>query len=134
MPTGDQALQVLHLGGYLTASLSSKSTGALRSPLLNTIDQPAISVLASGGNYAAYRRVIDNAFLCEKQTYLEKARYQWLPFTTYKDMPERRIYVEFVTKGSNPNFPPRWGLGAKLSKQAMADPRSWFAVSKVVAH
>ncbi|HIN95112.1 MAG TPA: DUF1553 domain-containing protein, partial [Planctomycetes bacterium] len=134
LPTGDQVLQVLHLGGYLTASLSSKSTGALRSPLLNTIEQPAISVLASGGNYAAYRRVIDNAFLCEKQTYLEKARYQWLPFTTYKDMPQRRIYVEFVTKGSNPNFPPRWGLGAKLSKQAMADPRSWFAVSKVVAH
>ena len=134
LPAGDQALQVLHLGGYLTASLSSKSTGALRSPLLNTIEQPAISVLASGGNYAAYRRVIDNAFLCEKQTYLEKSSYQWLPFTTYKNMPQRRIYVEFVTKGSNPNFPPRWGLGAKLSKQAMADPRSWFAVSKVVAH
>ncbi|MEO2023439.1 MAG: DUF1549 domain-containing protein, partial [Pirellulaceae bacterium] len=134
LPTGDQALQVLHLGGYLTASLSSKSTGALRSPLLNTIEQPLISVLASGGNYAAHRRVIDNAFLCEKQTYLDKSRYQWLPFTTYKEMPQRRIYVEFVTKGSNPNFPPRWGLGAKLSKQAMADPRSWFAVSKVVAH
>ena len=132
LPAGDQALQMLHLGGYLTASLSSKSTGALRSPLLNTIEQPAISVLASGGNYAAYRRVIDNAFLCEKQTYLDKARYQWLPFTTYKDMPQRRIYVEFVTKASNPNFPPRWGLG--LSKQAMVDPRSWFAVSQVVAH
>jgi hypothetical protein len=134
LPTGDQVLQALHLGGYLTASLSSKSTGALRSPLLNTIEQPAISVLASGGNYAAHRRVIDNAFLCEKQSYLDKARYQWLPFTTYKNMPQRRIFVEFVTKGSNPNFPPRWGLGARLSKQAMSDPRSWFAVSKVVAH
>ena len=131
LPTGDQALQGLHLGGYFTASLSSKSTGALRSPLLNTIEQPAISVLASGGNYAAYRRVIDNAFLSERQTYLDKLRYQWLPFSTKS---ERRIYVEFVTKGSNPNFPPRWGLGPKLSKQAMVDPRSWFSVSKVVAH
>ncbi|MEC9005057.1 MAG: DUF1549 domain-containing protein, partial [Planctomycetota bacterium] len=106
LPAGDQALQVLHLGGYFTASLSSKSTGALRSPLLNTIEQPAISVLASGGNYAAHRKVIDNAFLSERQTYLDKLRYQWLPFSTTS---ERRIYVEFVTKGSNPNFPPRWG-------------------------
>jgi hypothetical protein len=49
-------------------------------------------------------------------------------------MKDRAVYVELATKASNPNFPPRVGLGPDLTAAQITDPRSWFTVSRVVLH
>ena len=132
LPTGPQFIESLYLPGIATASISSRLNGALRSPFLSTIETVHVSVLSAGGDQSAFRRVVDNAFLTEKQTYFDNPRYQWKVMSTSKGMEHRRIFYELATKTSNPNFPPRVGLGKKLTDQEMQSPRSWFAVNKIV--
>ncbi|MEQ9410669.1 MAG: PSD1 and planctomycete cytochrome C domain-containing protein [Fuerstiella sp.] len=129
--SGDTFIQSVFLPGVATSGLSSRLNGALRSPLLHDIRHPHVAILAAGNDLSAFRRVIDNAFLCEKQTYYANSAYHWKVESTFSDQPQRRIYFEFATKTSNPNFPPRWGLGTKLTDEMIADPNSWFAVSQV---
>ncbi len=130
---GENFLQSLFLPGVATSNLSSKLNGALRSPPLSTLDKPFVSIFAAGNDQSAFRRVVDNAFLCEKQTYYANPRYNWKVESTFPGQEQRRIYFEFATKASNPNFPPRQGLGTKLTDEMIADPNSWFAVNKIYA-
>ena len=130
---GENFVQSLFLPGVATSNLSSKLNGALRSPLLNTLEKPFVSIFAAGNDLSAFRRVVDNAFLCEKQTYYADSQYHWKVESTFAGQSQRRIFFEFATKGSNPNFPPRWGLGTALTDELIADPNSWFAVNKIYA-
>jgi hypothetical protein len=142
VPCGDFAVSTagtgvigrLFPGGLLTNSLSPRMNGALRTPWLNTFDRPYLSVEQSGGDFSAHRTVVDNAFLTERQVYLKYPAVQWVQFSTFRDMPTRRIFVEFATKTSNPNFPPRVGLGGACSDEQIADPVSWMGISRVVIH
>lgn len=131
---GDKAIEGLHPGGILTSSRSSKLNGALRTPYLRDFDKPKLSFEVSGGDFAAQRTIIDNAFIAERQKYLKNPESEWLTLSTFPESPERRVYHEFATKASNPNFPPRWGLGDQLSKEQIDDPRSWFGLTRVLAH
>jgi len=131
---GEAAIgQILH-GGLVTHALSPRLNGALRTPHLNTFEPGNLSFEIAGGDFAARRSVIDNAFLCEKQQYLNARHPQWMLVDTFPGMKERHIYLELATKTSNPNFPPRVGLGGECSEQQAADPKSWFAISRVVRH
>lgn len=131
---GDKAVgQILH-GGLVTHSDSPRMNGAVRTPWLNTLEPGHLSVELAGGDFAARRAVIDNAFLTEKQQYINNRHPQWVRLDTYGNMRQRHIYLEFATKTSNPNFPPRVGLGGACSEAQAADPRSWFAISRVVRH
>lgn len=127
---GEQFVKSLLLPGIATSHLSKKLNGALRSPLTKDFSGGFLHALTAGGDFAAQRTVIDNAFLCEKQQYYANDRYSWKTLNLYKNE-DRRIFFEFTTKTSNPNFPPRWGLGTKLTEQMEHSPESWFSVSKV---
>ncbi|MEE2990980.1 MAG: DUF1549 and DUF1553 domain-containing protein, partial [Planctomycetota bacterium] len=130
----EKAIEPLTLGGVLTASISSRLNGALRSPYLSTIEDPFLSIQVAGGDFAAHRTVIDNAFLTEKQVYLVSPVASWQQFSTFPTMRERHIFLEYVTKTSNPNFPPRVGLGGATTAEQEADPRSWFCISRILSH
>ncbi|MBM3831962.1 MAG: DUF1553 domain-containing protein [Verrucomicrobia bacterium] len=117
--------------GWFTDSHSSRLNGALRTPFLNTFTNRFIFFEASGGDFAAHRTVVDNAFLTERQQYLRTNLPTWIRVSTFPEMRERRIYVEFATKTSNGNFPPRVGLGGKCTEDQAADPRSWFGLTRV---
>lgn len=130
---GNRAIGRLLSSGLATDSLSPRLNGALRSPMLRQINRKFVSVLVQGGDFAAQRTIVDNAFLTERQSYLTPEP-GWKQFSTFPDMKERGIYVEFATKASNPNFPPRVGLGPDLTEAQINDPRSWFAVTRIVAH
>jgi hypothetical protein len=130
---GETVIEPLQLGGLMTNSLSSQLNGAVRSPLLSGIEEPLISFEVSGGDFAAHRTVVDNAFLTERQGYLKAKSANWQQFSTRPAGNDRAVYVEFATKSSNPNFPPRVGLGGACREEQAADPRSWFCVSRVVA-
>jgi len=131
---GEAVIGRLQLGGLMTSSLSPRLNGVVRTPYLNTFKNGHISFEVSGGDFSAYRTVIDNAFLTEKQVYLKHDDPRWILMSTRPSMKERHIFIEFSTKTSNPNFPPRVGLGGACSEQQAADPRSWFCLSRVVLH
>lgn len=130
MHKGEEFVKSLLLPGIATSRLSSKLNGALRSPLSKSFSGLFLHALAAGGDLSAQRTVIDNAFLCEKQQYYANDRYAWKTLNLYKD-DDRKIFLEFATKTSNPNFPPRWGLGTKLTEEMETSPTSWFSISKI---
>ncbi|MBI2480797.1 MAG: DUF1549 domain-containing protein, partial [Planctomycetia bacterium] len=131
---GDSAISRILAGGLFTNSLSPRLNGAVRTPYLNTFSQGHISFECCGGDFAAQRTVYDNAFLTEKQVYLKHTTPTWTRFSTVPSMRDRHIYIEFATKTSNPNFPPRVGLGGPTTKEQEADPRSWFGITRAITH
>lgn len=124
--------RVLH-GGLATHAASPRMNGALRTPLLEQFSKSFLSFEYTGGDFAALRTVLDNAFLTERQQYLNEPGVGWLTTSTMPAMRDRRVYIELATKTSNPNFPPRVGLGGACSEEQASDPRSWFGVSRVYA-
>lgn len=132
--TGDAIIGQVLPGGLFTYALSPKLNGALRTPWLQSFSHGLMSFEGTGGDFAAQRTVIDNAFLCEKQTYVSRNEYGWWSAPTYLPMKDRHSYMELATKTSNPNFPPRVGLGAALTEEQISDPGSWFGVTRIVLH
>jgi hypothetical protein len=131
---GQAAVDRILPGGLFTHSLSPRLNGAVRTPYLNRFERAYISFEACGGDFSAHRTVVDNAFLTERQVYLKHPQLDWIQLSTFPEMRDRRIYVEWATKTSNPNFPPRVGLGGECSEEQAADPRSWFGLRRVLLH
>ncbi len=131
---GNAAVGQILPGGWFTFADSPRLNGVLRTPLLNTLEPGQLSFEVCGGDFAARRGVIDNGFLTEKQTYLNQKHVAWQLADTFGALRQRRIYLEFATKTSNPNFPPRIGLGGACSEEQAADPNSWFGITQVVRH
>ena len=130
---GDQFIKSLMLSGIATSRLSARLNGTLRSPLTRELPHDFLHVLVAGGSQSAQRTVIDNAFLCEKQAYYAHDRYQWKTLNLHKGQQDRKTYIEFATKTSNPNFPPRRGLGPKLTREMETSAVSWFSINKIYA-
>lgn len=125
--------RVLH-GGLCTDSLSPRMNGAVRTPWLSTLGPGPFSIELSGGDFAATRIIVDNAFLTERQQYIDQKHPTWREIVVPSDLRNRHVYLEVATKTSNPNFPPRVGLGGPCSEEQAADPRSWFAIARVIRH
>ena len=131
--SGEKAVDSILFGGLCTNSLSPRMNGALRTPWTKLLGPGHLSFEVAGGDFSAQRTVVDNAFLTEKQQYLANATPQWRLVDTLSGL-DRNVYIEFATKTSNPNFPPRVGLGGACSEEQVGDPRSWFQISRVVKH
>ena len=142
---GSGAVGMLLPAGLFTHSLSPRLNGAVRTPFLNHSGRSYISMEVVGGDYSAQRLIVDNSFRTERQTYLEDHRPHWIRHSTLADAKtnrspstdesaETQIYVELATKASNPNFPPRVGLGPDISAAEARDARSWFGVTRVFLH
>jgi hypothetical protein len=132
--SGDSAVGNILPGGLFTNALSPRLNGAVRTPLLDQFQHGQLSFEYAGGDFAAHRCVIDNAFITEKQKYLKHPESAWERLSTRPGMKDRRLYIEFATKTSNPNFPPRVGLGGPCSEAQTAAPESWFGITRVVNH
>ena len=129
---GDTALMSISVGGLVTNAFSPRMNGAVRTPYNTALPTGLLHFEMSGGEFAARRTVYDNAFLTEKQEYLNSRLPAWKAVDPVQAMPNRNIYIEFSTKTSNPNFPPRVGLGGPCSEEQVAQPQSWFAISRVM--
>ncbi len=132
--SGEKVIDSVLLGGLCTNSLSPRMNGALRTPWTKLIGPGQLSFEVAGGDFAARRIVVDNAFLTERQQYLNDSFPKWQMADGLSSQQDRNVYIEFATKTSNPNFPPRVGLGGACSEEQTADPRSWFQISRVVKH
>lgn len=131
---GDQVVTRVLRGGLTTHALSPRLNGVLRTPYLSQFGNAHISFEHIGGDFAAYRTVVDNAFLTEKQRYLNATQPQWARLSTLGHQTGRHNFIEFATKTSNPNFPPRVGLGGSVTAQQILSPHSWFGITRVVIH
>ena len=132
--TGPRVIGRILSAGWTTDAESPRLNGAVRTPFLRTLGAKFVSFQVHGGDFAAARTVVDNAFLTERQAYLAGGDPAWKSYSTFPEMRDRAVYVELATKASNPNFPPRVGLGQDLTAAQIDDPRSWCAVAKVVLH
>ena len=142
---GSGAVGMLLPAGLFTHALSPRLNGAVRTPFLNHNDRAYLSMGVIGGDYSAHRLIVDNSFRTERQTYLKDHRLHWIRHSTTADAKtnrspsadesaETQIYIELATKASNPNFPPRVGLGPDISASEARDARSWFGVTRVLLH
>ena len=148
---GSRAVEILLSAGLYTNPLSPRLNGAVRSPFLNHSGHSYVSFEASGGDSSVHRLVPDNAFLTERQGYLDNRTPRWTRLSTEAlaktnraqtpdEKTETRIALELVTKASNPYFPPRVGLGGCTEERVRTDncgaddARSWFGVTRVVLH
>jgi hypothetical protein len=138
---GDRVLAHVLPAGRWSQVWSQRLAGAVRSPLFDPIAPATFSVGCAGGRRAAQSTIVDNAFFPEGRTqYLDRPGLSWLTVTTggfrtlegSLDRAPRRIYVEFVTKSLNNNFPPRGGL--PMPDEEIADERSWFGITQVYQH
>ncbi|WP_169976945.1 PSD1 and planctomycete cytochrome C domain-containing protein [Tautonia rosea] len=129
---GEAILNAILPAGLFTHALSPRLNGALRSPFLNTLPAPWLHWESCGGEFSAERTVVDNAFLTERQMYLARSAPAWSGYPPFPEFSGRRVYRELATKTSNPNFPPRVGLGGPCSEEQAADPKSWFGVTRAV--
>ena len=132
--TSEKAIDSILLGGLCTNSISPRLNGAVRTPWTKLIGPGQFSFEVAGGDFAARRIIVDNAFLTERQQYLNDPLPEWQLADGLASQADRNVYIEFATKTSNPNFPPRVGLGGACSEDQAADPRSWFQLSRIVSH
>src|SRR5205823_8823262 len=88
---GNRVVGRILQAGLVSDSLSPRLNGALRSPFLNQLDRKFVSVLVEGGDFAAERTVVDNAFLTERQSYLSSPA-TWKQYSTFPEMKDRAIY------------------------------------------
>ncbi len=74
---GEKAVDMLLPGGLFTNVVSPKLNGAVRSPYLDKLPERWLSIQSCGGDFAAERTVVDNAFLTERQAYLARRVPTW---------------------------------------------------------
>ena len=145
---GEAAVGMLLPAGLFTHALSPRLNGALRSPFLNSAEEPFLTMEVSGGDYSTRRLLADNAFLTEREwAYLDDDELHWVCHTTNgadksarprsdAELAELRPHVELTTKSLNPYFPPRVGLGGcdeekvREDNCGAEDPNSWFGVTQ----
>lgn len=137
----DSVIGAILPAGRFTHALSQKLNGALRSPIL-VRGKKHLSFQVLGEHTSALRLVSNNCQL-NYQNYraLTSDTLEWITFSPPEELDNVRVYAELMTKFNNPKFPDQLGtLGGDTKndrvpwKEAAADPRSYFGITRVVAH
>ena len=138
---GDSAVASLLPAGRWSHVWSSRLAGALRSPLFTPSPQTTFSIQCAGDRHTGYSFIVDGALHSERMKFLSQPQLSWLTqtagnFTSLEgsvDQRPRRLYFEMATKSLNNYFPPRTAYGG-LTEAQVADPRSWFGVTRIYQH
>ena len=138
---GESLIQSVLPRGYHTHALSSKLPGALHLPPQNELVGRHVSLELTGGEWAGYLVVPQNAFQTETVTFLDPAaprRWHGIADSELKNG-VTRVLLQVATCSLNPNFPPRTGIaragGITLPPSDRGfDKRSWFSLTGAVSH
>lgn len=138
---GDKILSELLPRGIHTHAFSSKLSGAIRLPEPERFTNPFVSAKVSGGSWAGYRHIPQNAFLNEGPAFFDPTTST--PWTTFTTSPLRygvtRVLSEISTPDLNANFPPRTGvarMGAIIlpNEDEGYDKGGWLSITRIVGH
>ena len=138
---GDDLVQSIVPAGFYTHVDSAKLGCSLRSPVLSP-KRKRISFRVMGQRASAVRLVSNNCQLnYANYRALTSDNFQWVTFEIPAEAELLRTYAELMTMLANPKFPDQLGTlgGDKQNyrlpwQQAIANPRSWFGVTRVVLH
>ena len=138
---GDNAITNVLPAGRWSHVWSSRLAGALRSPLFTQSPPVTFSIQCAGSQHPGFSFIVDGAIHSERMQFLNRPQLGWLTqtsgnFTSLEgsvDQRSRRLYFEMVTKAINNYFPPRTAYGG-LTEANVADPRSWFGVTRIYQH
>jgi len=138
---GDGALQQLLPAGRFSHAWSQRLAGSLQSPQLDPTKPITLSLEFTAGKFASLSFIVDRALHAERLQFPNRPTLSWQTMTAGNfsslegtaDKAARLVYLELATKSLNNYFPPRTGYGG-VSEAAIADPRSWFGVTRVFQH
>lgn len=138
---GNSAIGAILPAGCFTHTVSQKLNGRLQSPIL-TKGKKHLSFQVLGQKTSALRLVSNNCQLNYKNyRALTNDSLHWITFDPPTNTDQVRVYAELMTKLDNPKFPDQLGTLGKDTrndripwKEAMADPRSYFGITRVVMH
>ena len=138
---GDAALLHVLPAGRFSHVWSQRLAGSLQSPQLDPTTPITFSVEFAAGKFASLSFIVDRALNPERLQFPSRSTPGWQTFTAGNfdtlegsiDKAPRLVYLELATKSLNNYFPPRVGYGG-ASEAEVADPRSWFGVTRVYQH
>ena len=138
---GEVAIQQLLPAGRYSHVWSSRMAGSLQSPQMDTTEPIAFSIELVSGKFASQSFIVDRALNPERLQFPKNPLPKWQTLTAGNfdslegtiDRSPRRVYFELATKSLNNYFPPRVSYGG-LSEAEVADPRSWFGVTRAYRH
>ena len=133
LPNGAEVLSGVFPAGLYTHLLSEKLNGALRSPYLPR-DRKYLSLRVVGGRLASWRTVLDNCMLSEHYRPIDQPEFGWIKIPLRAEHSEYRLYAELVTQHDNPRLPDRPDRMKDISDEQIADPRSFFGITRAVLH
>ena len=138
---GDCALMHVLPAGRFSHVWSQRLAGSLQSPQLDPTSPITFSVELASGKFASLSFIVDRALNPERLQFPKRPVLGWQTLIAGKfdslegsiDSAPRRVYLELATKSLNNYFPPRVGYGG-VSEAEVADPRSWFGVTRIYQH
>ena len=130
---GPAAVTGVYPAGIYTHALSERLNGALRSPYLSK-EKKFLSLQVMGGMLAGRRAVVDNCMLGEGVEVFDNADLNWQKISTLQDKERFHVYVELVTKTSNPRLPDRPKRIKGFTEEKMAAPGSYFGIARAMFH
>lgn len=138
---GDSALQHVLPAGRFTHVWSQRLAGSLQSPQLDPTNPITFSVELASGKLASLSFIVDRALNPERLQFPNRPNLGWQTLIAGNfdslegsiDTAPRRVYLELATKSLNNYFPPRVGYGGATEAE-VADPRSWFGVTRIYQH
>ena len=130
---GDAVVSGIFPAGIYTHLLSQRLNGALRSPYLPR-DSKYLSLRVVGSKLAAWRTVLDNCMLSERYALIDQEQFGWIKIPLRDQHDAYRLYAELVTKHDNPRLPDRPGRMKEITPEQIAEPRSYFGVTRAVLH
>ncbi len=132
-PEGPEAVSGVYPAGIYTHTLSERLNGALRSPYL-TKERKFLSLQVMGGMLGGRRAVVDNCMLGEGVEVFDSTDLNWQKISTLQDKERFPVYVELVTKTSNPRLPDRPKRIKGFTEEKMAAPGSYFGIARAMLH
>ncbi len=129
---GGDAVSGIYPGGLYTHLLSDRLSGVLRSPMLPK-DKKFLTLESVGGKLGAVRLVMDGCVIGEDHYLLKSSSPEWIrvPSKSEQALP---TYLELTTKSNNPRLPERPEKFNDLSEEALASPRSFWGVTRILLH
>lgn len=138
---GDSALQHVLPAGRFSHVWSQRLAGSLQSPQFDPTNPITFSVELLSGKRASLSFIVDRALNPERLQFPNRPFLAWQTLIAGNfdslegsiDTAQRRVYLELATKSLNNYFPPRVSYGG-VTEAEVADPRSWFGLTRVYQH
>lgn len=138
---GESVLQHVLPAGRFSHVFSQRLAGSLQSPQMEPTRPATFSIEMAAGKFASQSFIVDRALNPERMQFPARPALTWQTLTAGNfdslegtaDKSPRQVYFELATKSLNNYFPPRVGYGG-VNDSEIADPKSWFGVTRVYRH